>query len=76
MHYRTRLCCINVVSIGALYETYSSFNQPGDHRLRCTCIQCESIKRKPRFNFKYLRNENKDHKTNNREWLYNYFSFI
>ena len=33
-------------------------------------------KGKPRFNFKSQKNENKDHKTNNREWWYNYFSFI
>ena len=31
------------------------------------CIQCESIKRKPRFNLKSQENENKDLKTNNRE---------
>ena len=30
-------------------------------------VQCESIKRKPRFNVKSLKNENEDHKTNNRE---------
>ena len=30
-------------------------------------IQCESIKRKPRFNVKSLKNKNRDHKTNIRE---------
>ena len=33
----------------------------------CTCIQCESQKRKPRFNFKSLKNKKTDHKTNKRE---------
>ena len=32
-----------------------------------TSVQCESIKRKPRFNVKSLKNDNKDHKTNNRK---------
>ena len=39
-------------------------------------VQCESQKRKPRFNFKSLQNEKTDHKTNNREWYYYFFSFI
>ena len=30
-------------------------------------IQCESQKRKPRFNFKSLKNEKTEHKTNKRE---------
>ena len=31
-------------------------------------IQCESQKRKPRFNFKSLKNEKTDHRINNKEW--------
>ena len=36
--------------------------------LSISAIQCESQKRKPRFNFKSLKNKKTDHKTNNREW--------
>ena len=39
-------------------------------------LQCESQKRKPRLNFKSLKNEKTDHKTNNREWYYYFSSFI
>ena len=33
-----------------------------------TCIQCEFKKRKLRFNFKSLKNEKRNHRTNIREW--------
>ena len=37
-------------------------------KMKYTCsIQCGSIERKPRFNFKSQKNKNKDHTTNYRE---------
>ena len=49
-------CEFNVAHKNILWQIYSD----GD-------IQCESQKRKPRFNFKSLKNKKTDHKTNNRE---------
>ena len=51
------------------FFTHLIFNHSSNNQLirQRQSIQCESQKRKPRFNLKSLKNKKTDHKTNNRE---------